>query len=129
MARRSDNEVAVFSLEMSKEELASRMLSTESLVDSQKLRNGMLTSEDWVRLASGAGVLSGLQMYIDDTASITVQQIKAKLRRLKNLGLVVIDYLQLMNASGMKFGSREQEVSMIWKFWKQKRWDLSIWNL
>ncbi|MFR6587106.1 MAG: DnaB-like helicase C-terminal domain-containing protein [Ruminococcus sp.] len=54
VARRSDKEVAVFSLEMSKEELASRMLSTESLVDSQKLRNGMLTSEDWVRLASGA---------------------------------------------------------------------------
>ena len=99
VARRSDKEVAVFSLEMSKEELASRMLSTESLVDSQKLRNGMLTSEDWVRLASGAGVLSGLQMYIDDTASITVQQIKAKLRRLKNLGLVVIDYLQLMSST------------------------------
>ena len=68
-------------------------------MDSQKLRNGMLTSEDWVRLASGAGVLSGLQMYIDDTASITVQQIKAKLRRLKNLGLVVIDYLQLMSST------------------------------
>ena len=80
VARRSDKEVAVFSLEMSKEELASRMLSTESLVDSQKLRNG-------------------LQMYIDDTASITVQQIKAKLRRLKNLGLVVIDYLQLMSST------------------------------
>ena len=112
VARRSDKEVAVFSLEMSKEELASRMLSTESLVDSQKLRNGMLTSEDWVRLASGAGVLSGLQMYIDDTASITVQQIKAKLRRLKNLGLVVIDYLQLMS-SGRRIDNRVQEVSEI----------------
>ena len=113
VARRSDKEVAVFSLEMSKEELASRMLSTESLVDSQKLRNGMLTSEDWVRLASGAGVLSGLQMYIDDTASITVQQIKAKLRRLKNLGLVVIDYLQLMTGSAKNGDNRQQEISEI----------------
>lgn len=99
VARRGDKEVAVFSLEMSKEQLATRMLSTEALVDSHKLRSGYLTNDDWVRLAQGAGVLSGLPMYFDDTAGITVQQIKAKLRRMKNLGLVVIDYLQLMTST------------------------------
>ena len=99
VARRKDKEVAIFSLEMSKEQLASRMLSTESLVDSNKLRTGFLTGDDWVRLAQAAGNLSGLPMYIDDTASVTVQQIKAKLRRVKNIGLVVIDYLQLMGTT------------------------------
>ena len=99
LGRHSGKEVAIFSLEMSKEQLATRMLSSEALVDSQKLRNGFLTNEDWVRLATSAGVLSGLPMYIDDTASINVQQIKAKLRRMKNLGLVVIDYLQLMGST------------------------------
>ena len=98
-AKASGKTVAIFSLEMSKEQLATRMLSSEALVDSQKLRNGFLTNEDWVRLATSAGVLSGLPMYIDDTASINVQQIKAKLRRMKNLGLVVIDYLQLMGST------------------------------
>ncbi|MDD7295572.1 MAG: replicative DNA helicase [Oscillospiraceae bacterium] len=99
VARRGDREVAVFSLEMSKEQLATRLLSTEALVDSNKLRSGFLTSDDWVRLATSAGVLSGLPMYIDDTAGITAQQIKAKLRRMKNVGLVVIDYLQLMTST------------------------------
>lgn len=99
VARKKDREVAIFSLEMSKEQLATRMLSTEALVDSNKLRNGRIDSEDWVRLASSAGLLSNMPMYIDDTASITVQQIKAKLRRLKKLGLVVIDYLQLMGTT------------------------------
>ena len=99
VARRGDKQVAVFSLEMSREQLATRMLSTEALVDSNKLRSGFLTSEDWVRLAGSAGVLSGLPMYFDDTASITAQQIKAKLRRMKNVGLVVIDYLQLMGST------------------------------
>lgn len=94
-----DKEVAIFSLEMSREQLATRMLSTESLVDSNKLRSGFLTGDDWVRLAGAASNLSGFPMYIDDTASVTVQQIKAKLRRIKNLGLVVIDYLQLMGST------------------------------
>lgn len=99
VAKHSDKTVTVFSLEMSKEQLATRMLSTEALVNSNKLRNGFLTSDDWVQLASGAAMLSELPMYIDDTASVTVQQIKAKLRRVKNLGLVVIDYLQLMGST------------------------------
>lgn len=112
VARRGDKEVAVFSLEMSREQLATRMLSTEALVDSHKLRSGYLTNDDWVRLAQGAGVLSGLPMYFDDTAGITVQQIKAKLRRMKNLGLVVIDYLQLMTST-LKTDNRVLVISEI----------------
>ncbi len=112
VARRGDREVAVFSLEMSREQLATRMLSTEALVDSHKLRSGFLTNEDWVRLATSAGVLSGLPMYFDDTAGITVQQIKAKLRRMKNIGLVVIDYLQLMTST-LKTDNRVLVISEI----------------
>lgn len=99
VARRSGKDVTVFSLEMSKEQLATRMLSTEALVDSNKLRSGFLSDNDWVRLASSADVLCGMPLYLDDTAGTTVQQIKAKLRRVKNLGLVVIDYLQLLGST------------------------------
>ena len=99
VARHSGKEVAVFSLEMSKEQLATRMLSTEALVDSNKLRSGHLSDNDWVRLASSADVLCGLPIYIDDTAGTNVPQLKAKLRRMKNLRLVVIDYLQLMEST------------------------------
>ncbi len=99
VARRSEKDVVAFNLEMSKEQLATRILSTEALVDSNSLRNGRISGEDWVRLATSAGYLSTLPMYIDDTASMTVQQMKAKLRRAKNLGLVIIDYLQLMEST------------------------------
>ncbi len=91
--------VCIFSLEMPREQLASRLLSSASQVDSHKLRNGRLNGEDWVRLAAGACYLNGLPIYIDDSASITVQQIQAKLRRMKNLGLVVIDYLGLIGTT------------------------------
>ena len=99
VARHSDKDVAVFSLEMSKEQLATRMLSTEALVDSNKLRSGHLSENDWVRLASSADVLCGLPLYLDDTPGTNVPQIKAKLRRMKNIGLIVIDYLQLMDST------------------------------
>lgn len=99
VARHSDKEVAVFSLEMSKEQLATRLLSTEALVDSNKLRSGHLSNDDWVRLAASADVLCGLPIYLDDTPGTNVPQIKAKLRRRKNIGLVVIDYLQLMEST------------------------------
>ncbi len=99
VARHSGKDVAIFSLEMSKEQLATRMLSTEALVDSNKLRNGHLSDNDWVRLASGADVLYQLPIMLDDTAGTNVPQIKAKLRRVKNLGLVVIDYLQLLGST------------------------------
>ncbi len=99
VARHSDKEVVTFNLEMSKEQLATRILSTEALVDSNSLRNGRISGDDWVKLATSAGYLSTLPLYIDDTASMTVQQMKAKLRRVKNLGLVIIDYLQLMGTT------------------------------
>lgn len=99
VARHSDKDVVTFNLEMSKEQLATRILSTEALVDSNSLRNGRISGDDWVKLATSAGYLSTLPLYIDDTASMTVQQMKAKLRRVKNLGLVIIDYLQLMGST------------------------------
>ncbi len=99
VARHAAKDVAVFSLEMSKEQLATRMLSTEALVDSNKLRSGLLSDDDWVRLATGADVLCNMPIFLDDTAGTNVPQIKAKLRRVKNLGLVVIDYLQLLGST------------------------------
>lgn len=99
VARHSSKDVVTFNLEMSKEQLATRILSTEALVDSNSLRNGRISGEEWVRLATSAGYLSTLPLYIDDTAGMTVQQMKAKLRRVKNLGLVIIDYLQLMETT------------------------------
>ncbi len=84
VARRAEKEVVTFNLEMSKEQLATRILSTEALVDSNTLRNGRISGDDWVKLATSAGYLSTLPLFIDDTASMTVQQMKAKLRRTKN---------------------------------------------
>lgn len=99
VARRAEKEVVTFNLEMSKEQIATRILSTEALVESNTLRNGRISGDDWVKLATSAGYLSTLPLFIDDTASMTVQQMKAKLRRTKNLGLVIIDYLQLMEST------------------------------
>lgn len=99
-ARRSNGkETAIFSLEMSKEQLASRLLSTEALIDSNKLRSGHISDDDWIRLGQSADVLGGLPIYIDDTSAVNVPKIKAKLRRMKNTGLVIIDYLQLMEST------------------------------
>lgn len=112
VAKRSDKNVVVFNLEMGKEQLATRLLSTESLIESSALRSGRISTEQWVRLAASASFLSTLHMYIDDTGSITVQQMKAKLRRVENLGLVVIDYLQLMGSSS-RSDNRVQVISEI----------------
>lgn len=109
---RSKKPVAVFSLEMSKEQLAQRLLSSEALVESQKLRVGNLTDQDWVNISQATGTLAASPIYIDDSAGITVAEIKAKLRRIKDLGLVVIDYLQLMTGN-KRTESRVQEVSEI----------------
>lgn len=112
VARRTEKIVVTFNLEMSSEQLALRMLSTESQVDSGRLRNGRVSTEEWSKLATGAGYLSTLPIYMDDTASISVQQIKAKLRNIHNLGLVIIDYLQLISSSS-RHDSRVVEVSEI----------------
>ncbi len=108
--------VALFSLEMSKEQLVMRMLSSEAKVDAHRFRTGYLTREEWGRLAGAIGTLSEANIFIDDTAGISVLEMRAKTRRLvaeqKKLDLIVVDYLQLMSGSG-KIESRQQEVSKI----------------
>jgi len=88
--------VAVFQLEMAKEQLVSRMLSSESFIDNYKLRSGIINDEDWSKIAEAGSRISECDLYLDDTPSITVTGMKAKLRKLKKLDLVIIDYLQLM---------------------------------
>ena len=100
VAKKYDKTVAIFSLEMSREQLAMRLLSIESFVDGQKMATGKLTDEEWTKISMASGVLSQTDIRVDDNASITVAEMNAKCRRLDNLGLVVIDYLQLMNGSG-----------------------------
>ena len=96
IAKSTQKNVCVFSLEMSAEQLASRMLSSEALVDSYAIRSGNLSTDQYKKLADAAADLSESNILIDDTTGITVTRMKAKLRRVKNLGLVVVDYLQLM---------------------------------
>lgn len=123
-----DVPVAVFSLEMSKEQLAMRMLSSEARVDAQRLRKGFLGETDWPRLTTAAGSLSEAKLFIDDTAAITVLEMKAKARRLKaerGLGLVVLDYLQLMRGRDQS-PSREQEISEISRSLKALAKELSV---
>ena len=113
VAKRSpDTDIAIFSLEMSKEQIASRMLSAEALVPNSSIQSGMISNDEWIKLAEAAEILSRMNIYIDDTAGINVPQMKAKLRRMKNLGLVVIDYLQLME-SPSRHTNRVTEVSEI----------------
>ena len=105
----------VFSLEMPKEQLANRLLCSEAKVDAGKLRTGYLSRDDWPKLTQAAGTLSDLPIWLDDTPGLTLMELRAKTRRLKSehdLGLIVIDYLQLMRA-GVKTDSREQEISEI----------------
>ncbi|MEN8904666.1 MAG: replicative DNA helicase [Clostridiales bacterium] len=107
--------VALFSLEMSKDQLVNRMLSSEVMVESQRMRSGDLEDEDWEKLAKSMGPLSEAPIYIDDTPGISMTELRAKCRRLKlekNLGLIMIDYLQLMSGS-KKTESRQQEISEI----------------
>ena len=107
--------VAIFSLEMSKEQLVNRMLCCEAMVDAQKMKTGKLEDGDWEKIASVLGTLSDAPIYIDDTPGTSILEIGAKCRRLKlekNLGVVVIDYLQLMQGRG-KSENRQQEISEI----------------
>lgn len=104
--------VAFFSLEMSKEQLSSRLLSTEGLIEGSRLRIGKLTPEEWTRLIEAGDILSRSNIYIDDTPGITIPEMKAKLRRLRKVDLVVIDYLQLMS-TGRRSDNRVQEISEI----------------
>lgn len=118
-------DVVIFSLEMGKEQLVSRMLASESLVNNTCLRTGKLEPEDWTKLASGTEQLQKLPIYLDDGAGINVPQMKAKLRRMKNLGLVIIDYLQLMSSPN-KHASRVTEVSEITRQLKLMAKELNV---
>lgn len=106
----------IFSLEMAKEELVNRILCSEALVDSNKIRTGKMEEDDWLKVAGAMGPLSESQIYIDDTPGISINEIRAKCRKLKlekNIGLIVIDYIQLIQASGRKNAGREQEIAEI----------------
>ncbi len=116
VAIQSKKSVAIFNLEMSKEQVGNRILCSEAMVDSNKIRTGQIEDEDWIKLASTVGTLSEAPIYIDDTAGISIMEIRAKCRKLKlekDIGLVVIDYLQLIQGSGKRNTSREQEISEI----------------
>ena len=115
-AVRANTGVAIFSLEMSKEQMTNRILCSEAMVDSNKVRTGKIEDDDWTKLAEASGALSAAQIFIDDTPGISVMEIRAKCRKLKlekNIGLVVIDYIQLVQGSSKKNSSREQEISEI----------------
>ena len=119
--------VAIFSLEMSKEQLANRILSSEALISSEKLKTAEINAEDMAKLAGSINQLSKAPIYIDDTAGITVSEIKAKCRRLKmknQLGLIVIDYLQLIQGNSRE--GRQQEVSENSRFLKIMAKELNV---
>ena len=116
MAFRKDKSVAIFSLEMSKEQLVNRLFSLESKVDSQKIRTGSLEDEDWAKLIEGAGVIGNSRLIIDDTPGISISELRSKCRKFKleqGLDIIIIDYLQLMSGSGRGGDSRQQEISDI----------------
>ena len=108
----ADKSVAIFNLEMSAEQLVGRILSSEAQIPSRALRTGIMEQTEWGQLAACADILSRTHIYVDDTAGINATEIKAKARRLPNLGLIVIDYLQLMESGG-RAENRVQEVSKI----------------
>ena len=123
-----DKKVAFFSLEMSKESLVQRMLTSEARIDAQKLRKGMLRDDDFPRLARAAGILTHAPIWIDDTAGITLLEMRSKARRLKadqGLDMVVVDYLQLMQGPANS-ESRQQEVSQISRGLKALAKELSV---
>lgn len=120
--------VAVFSLEMSREQLVTRMLCAEAMVDQQKVRTGQLSDDDWQKLTRAAGPLSQAPLYIDDSPGITVVEMRARCRRLKSergLSMVVIDYLQLMQG-GRKSENRQQEISEISRSMKSLARELQV---
>ena len=113
VAKKYNKTVAIFNLEMSKEQLAMRLLSGESFIELQKLATGKLSEDEWTKLGMAASSLSQTDIRIDDNPSVTVAEINAKCRRLDNLGLVIIDYLQLMMGSGYGKGSSENRVQVV----------------
>lgn len=120
--------VAIFSLEMSKEQLVNRMFSLESSVDAQHLRNGKLDETEWEKLIESAGVIGNSKLIIDDTPGITIQEMRSKCRKFKleqGLDMIIIDYLQLMSGGG-KSESRQQEISEISRSLKALARELNV---
>ena len=128
MAFKNDVTVAIFSLEMSKEQLVNRLFSLESKVDSQSIRTGNLSDEDWAKLIEGAGIIGKSNLIIDDTPGISVTELRSKCRKYKlehNLGVIIIDYLQLMTGN-KKTDSRQQEISDISRSLKEVARELNV---
>ena len=124
-ALRGKKTVAIFSLEMSREQLMNRLFAAEGGIDSRRLLTGELSTEDWVKVAELSPQFGGAPLYMDDTAGITVAEMKAKLRRVRDLGLVVIDYLQLLR-TGRRSDNRVQEVSEITRSLKVMAKELNV---
>ena len=128
VAFKQNKSVVIFSLEMSKEQLINRMFSLESSVDAQKLRTGQLNDQEWERLIESAGIIGRSRLMIDDTASISVSELRSKCRKLKlenELSMIIIDYLQLMTAPGHS-DSRQQEISDISRSLKALARELNV---
>ena len=117
--------VLFFSLEMTKKQLAQRVLATEARIESTKMRTGNINGEEWGRLATAAAVLSNCELYFDDTSEMTVPEMKSRIRRLRDVDAVFVDYLQLMK-SGTRTEGRVQEVSEITRNLKLMAKDLNI---
>ena len=129
MAVEYNTKIAIFSLEMSNLQLVNRLISNTCEITGDKIKNGQLTQPEWDQLMTRIQSLTSTPLYVDDTPSLSVLELRTKARRLvreHNIQLIIIDYLQLMNATGMKFGSREQEVSMISRSLKQLAKELNI---
>lgn len=128
VAYKEEIPVLIFNLEMGKEQLTDRIICSQAMISSKKYQEGKLGEDDWNRLAESLGILSETNIFIDDNASITISEIKAKCRKMKieeNIGLVIIDYLQLINPTSNKM-SREQEVAEISRSLKLLAKDLNI---
>lgn len=128
VAFRQNKTVAIFSLEMSKEQLVNRLFSLESKVDSQHIRTGMLSDQEWDKLVESAGVIGKSNLIIDDTPGISIAELRSKCRKYKlehDLSMIIIDYLQLMSGSG-RTDSRQQEISDISRSLKAVARELSV---
>ena len=121
--------MAFFSLEMTDVQLANRLMSNACGIEGKKLLNGQLDREDWNRLDKNVGILTDAPLYIDDTEGLSVMDLRTKARRLKKehqIELIMIDYLQLMTASGMRYNSRQEEVSLVSRSLKGLAKELNI---
>ncbi|MFX3635434.1 MAG: replicative DNA helicase [Candidatus Pristimantibacillus sp.] len=129
VSRKTGETVAVFSLEMSAAQLTQRMICAEGNIDASRMRTGFFENDDWERMSTAVSHLSEMDMFIDDTPGITVNEIRAKCRRLKKergLGMILIDYLQLIQGRGRRGGNRQEEVSEISRTLKQLARELDV---